>query len=281
MTIPKVIHCVWLSGEEKPQLVKDCLATWKNIMPDYEIREWGMNDVKDIDSSFLQKTIAARKWAYATDFLRVYILYKYGGIYMDLDVLVYKRFDEFLEHGAFSSVEFNPTYFYKTMNKKNVVGMGIEAAVLGAVPAHPWIGEILDFYTDREFINDHDYCMSIIMPKVITKISEKHGFVYAPLFQVLDNDVYLYPPDVFSSISLRPVRDAVGDLKNLGKYNKVQYACHLCANSWWDFSRKTLKERITFNLKKIVLNILGKERTNSLKKRFQRKGWQFNQSKLK
>ena len=281
MTIPKVIHCVWLSGEEKPQLAKDCLATWKNIMPDYEIREWGMNDVKDIDSSFLQKTIAARKWAYATDFLRVYILYKYGGIYMDLDVLVYKRFDEFLEHGAFSSVEFNPTYFYKTMNKKNVVGMGIEAAVLGAVPAHPWIGEILDFYTDREFINDHDYCMSIIMPKVITKISEKHGFVYAPLFQVLDNDVYLYPPDVFSSISLRPVRDAVGDLKNLGKYNKVQYACHLCANSWWDFSRKTLKERITFNFKKNVLNILGKERTNSLKKRFQRKGWQFNQSKLK
>ncbi len=274
--IPKVIHCVWLSGDEKPQMVKDCLATWKNVMPDYEIREWGMDDVKDIDSPFLKKTIAARKWAYATDFLRVYLLYKYGGIYMDLDVVVYKPFDEFLDHGAFSSVEFNPTYFYKTLNKKNIVGLGVEAAVLGAVPNHPWIGEILGFYTDREFINDHSYCMSIIMPKVIAKISEKHGFMYAPLFQILDNDVYIYPPDVFSSVSLRSVRDTVGDLKNLGKYNKVQYACHLCANSWWDFSKKTLKERIVFGFKRLVLTVLGKERTNSLKKKFQRKGWQFN-----
>lgn len=276
MQIPKVIHCVWLSGDEKPQMVKDCLATWKSVMPDYEIREWGMDDVKDIDSSFLQKTLAAKKWAYATDFLRVYILYKYGGIYMDMDVIVYRKFDQFLEHGAFSSVEFNPTFFYKTLKKKNVVGLGVEAAVLGAVPNHPWIGDILAFYKDREFINDHNYCMSIIMPKVISKISEKYGFVYAPLFQVLDNDVYLYPPDVFSSISLLSVRNAVGDLKDLGKYNKVVHACHLCANSWWDFSKKSLKERIVFAFKRFVLNVLGKERTNSLKKKFQREGWHFN-----
>lgn len=275
MAIPKVIHCVWLSGDEKPQMIKDCLATWKSVMPDYEIREWRMDDVKDIDSSFLQKTLAARKWAYATDFLRVYLLYKYGGIYMDLDVIVYRRFDVFLCHGAFSSVEFDPSYFYKTMNSRNVRGLGVEAAVLGAVPNHPWIGDILDFYKDREFINDHNYCMSIIMPKVIAKISEKYGFVYAPLFQVLDNDVYLYPPDVFSSVSLTSVRKTVGDLKDLGKYNKVVHACHLCANSWWDFSKKSLKEKIGFGFKRMVLKILGKDLTNKLKKKFQRKGWQF------
>lgn len=275
MSIPKVIHCVWLSGEEKPQMVKDCLATWKNVMPDYEIREWRMDDVKDIDSSFLQKTIAARKWAYATDFLRVYLLYKYGGIYMDLDVIVYRRFDQFLEHGAFSSVEFDPTYFYKTLNSKNVRGLGVEAAVLGAVPNHPWIGDILAFYKEREFINDHKYCMSIIMPKVIAKISEKYGFVYAPLFQVLDNDVYLYPPDVFSSVSLTSVHRSVGDLKHLGQYNKVVHACHLCANSWVDFSKKSLKERLVSGFKRIALKILGKDLTNKLKRKFQRKGWQF------
>lgn len=113
------------------------------------------------------------------------------------------------------------------------------------------------------------------MPKVIAQISEKYGFVYAPLFQVLDNDVYLYPPDVFSSVSLTSVRKTVGDLKDLGKYNKVVHACHLCANSWWDFSKKSLKEKIGFGFKRMVLKILGKDLTNKLKKKFQRKGWQF------
>lgn len=56
--IPKIIHCVWFSGDEKPQMIKDCLATWKIVMPDYEIREWGMDDIKDINSSFLEKRLA-------------------------------------------------------------------------------------------------------------------------------------------------------------------------------------------------------------------------------
>ena len=44
--IPKIIHCVWLSGEEKPQLIKDCIASWRSTMPDFEIKEWGMEDIK-------------------------------------------------------------------------------------------------------------------------------------------------------------------------------------------------------------------------------------------
>ena len=76
--IPKSVHYVWLSGDKKPQLVKDCLASWRANLPEYEIREWTYEDVKDIKSDFLQEAIEHRKWAFATDFLRFYIIYNYS-----------------------------------------------------------------------------------------------------------------------------------------------------------------------------------------------------------
>ena len=76
--IPSVIHCVWLSGEDKPQLIKNCIESWKKVMPDFEIKEWSMNDIINIKSNFLHDAIKAKKWAFATDFLRVYLLYHYG-----------------------------------------------------------------------------------------------------------------------------------------------------------------------------------------------------------
>lgn len=45
--IPKIIHCVWLSGEEKPSIYLNCIQTWKNIMPDYEIKEWSLANLPE------------------------------------------------------------------------------------------------------------------------------------------------------------------------------------------------------------------------------------------
>jgi mannosyltransferase OCH1-like enzyme len=38
--IPKKIHYCWLSGEAIPQNFQKCIATWKEIMPEYEIICW-------------------------------------------------------------------------------------------------------------------------------------------------------------------------------------------------------------------------------------------------
>lgn len=260
--IPKVIHCVWLSGDEKPQLIKECLASWKTVMPDYEIREWGMADVKNIKSDFLHGAIAARKWAFATDFLRVWILYHYGGIYMDLDVYVYQKFDKFLDHRAFSGIEFWPSLFYKTMKKKQIRGIGVDAAILGAEAKHPWIKDILSFYSDKIFMNDSKFYMSIIMPNVIAELSENYGFKYTPSFQVLDEGVCLYPHDVFSAIyNIDLFKLDVDDYYlHLGELNKIRYSCHLCANSWGYIpDTPTLLSRIIFFIKKMILAVLGKK----------------------
>ena len=140
--IPKVIHYVWL-GDEKPQMIKECLISWKSVMPDYEIREWGMADAESIQSEFLHSAIKTKKWAFAADFLRVWILYHYGGVYMDTDIYVYQRFDKFLEHRAFSGIEFWAPEFYKSLRCKKIRGIGVDSAILGAEKGHPWIKDIL------------------------------------------------------------------------------------------------------------------------------------------
>lgn len=36
--IPKIIHFCWLSGDAYPQKIQYCIKSWKNILPEYEIR---------------------------------------------------------------------------------------------------------------------------------------------------------------------------------------------------------------------------------------------------
>lgn len=270
--IPKIIHCVWLSGDEKPQIILDCLKSWHQVMPDYEIKEWGMPAVLNIKSDFLHGAIASKKWAFATDFLRVWILYHYGGIYLDLDVYVYQKFDKFLTHSAFSGIEFWPKLFYKTLRSKHIKGIGVDAAILGSVAGHPWIKDILSFYDNKEFVNDHKFYMDIIMPNVIAEISMKYGFKYVPSFQILSDGVHLYPHDVFSAVYDKSALGLTGEeyYYSLGNFNAIRYSCHLCANSWgYVAPKESLCKRIGFLIKKLVLLVLGKKNVSYLKAKFQ------------
>lgn len=218
--IPKIIHYCWLSDDPMPQTILDCLDSWKKAMPDYEYMHWNMKRF-DINSvPFVKDTCAAKKWATATDYIRLYALYNHGGIYMDLDVMVHKSFDPFLHHSAFSSVEFWPEQFYDSLKVGGTSGLGIEAAVLGAIPQHPWIKACLDIYDHIKFEHTEAFMNFIIMSGQMAKVSAQHfGFKYQPVYQVLKNDVHIYPPDVFS----KRCED-----------NVIKYSTHLCANSWRD-----------------------------------------------
>ena len=103
-------------------------------MPDYEIKEWSLDKLPKevVEHPFVKGAIESRKWAYATDYIRLWILYNFGGIYMDLDVMVFKSFNPFLKHRFFSSIEFEADAFIKSISKKEVVGAGIDAAIIGS-----------------------------------------------------------------------------------------------------------------------------------------------------
>lgn len=135
--IPKIIHLCWLSGDAYPAKIARCIESWKTVVPDYEIMLW---DTKRFDlstSDWVRQAFEARKYAFAADYIRFYALYHHGGIYLDSDVEVLKRFDDFLDLPYFIGAEKAGTP---------------EAAIIGAEKGCDWVKQCLDYYDHRQFI---------------------------------------------------------------------------------------------------------------------------------
>ena len=222
MSIPKLIHFCWLSGEERPLKVEQCIASWKRHLVDYEIAIWDRESF-DVESvPYVREACAARRWAFAADYIRLWALYHYGGIYLDSDVFVHRSLDPFLEHRCFSSKEFHTRMFYDSLKREtdlnDTEGLGIEAAVIGAEAGHPFIKACLDHYEGLHFCDDRDYIGTVMLPRIMTHIAfDRFGYRYDPVYQVLEEGIVLYPPDVLS----RPGPDSL-----------IKYASHLCFQSW-------------------------------------------------
>lgn len=208
IVIPKKIHWCWLSGDPLPHKIQDCVNSWKRVMPDYEIICWDKKRF-DIDSvPFVKQAYACRKYAFAADYIRLYALYTEGGIYLDSDVRVFERFDRFLDHGAFSSVEFVKEMFMDRSDKDwycRHLGYGIQCAVMGAEKGNAYIKDCLSYYMDKHIEVKEGRIVGIhVIPAIAAKIAyERYGFVYDDFSdtpQHLEAGLVIYPSYVFSAL---------------------------------------------------------------------------------
>lgn len=140
--IPKIIHFCWFGNGAMPELVLKCIESWKKYLHNYEMHFWS-EDNFDIASApqYVQEAYAAKKYAFVSDYVRLWALEQYGGLYMDVDFEVYKSFDDLMEqYEAFAGYE---------GSKRNPVMMG----VIAAKAHHPWIQGMMETYESRVFLN--------------------------------------------------------------------------------------------------------------------------------
>ena len=97
----KVIHCIWLGGE-KTKLALECRASWEKFAPGWTIKEW--NEIPESAPKYVKDALAAKKWAFASDWLRFWVLEKEGGVYLDYDVELVAPFDR-LPEGEWCAAE--------------------------------------------------------------------------------------------------------------------------------------------------------------------------------
>ena len=97
--IPKIIHYCWFGRNPKPKLAEKCMRSWKKYCKDYKIIEWN-EDNFDISKAplYVQQTKNKKKWAYVTDYVRLYAVYKCGGVYLDTDVEIVNSLDDLLHN---------------------------------------------------------------------------------------------------------------------------------------------------------------------------------------
>ena len=230
--IPKIIHYCWLSNDSFPEKIQMCIDSWREVMPDYEFKLWNTQNF-DIENSvpYVKEAFANRKWAFAADYIRMYALYTEGGIYLDSDVKTLKRFDEFLAHSFFSSMEYHPFVVEQNHSLKDIdqygnritdnyiSGIEIQAAVMGAEQGCPFVREVLDWYQDKHFVK-HDGTMAhdVIAPQIYTIVAEKYGFRYKDVDQMLRGNIMIYRSEIFAG--------------NRREATPASYAIHFCENSW-------------------------------------------------
>jgi hypothetical protein len=103
--IPKIIHYCWFGGKPLPKLETQCMKSWAQVLPDYKVMRWDENTF-DINSvPFVKEAYEAKKFAFVADYVRLYALTKFGGIYLDTDVEVVKPLDDLLHYEAFGGFE--------------------------------------------------------------------------------------------------------------------------------------------------------------------------------
>ena len=103
--IPKIIHYCWFGKSKKPDVFYKCLATWEKYCPDFEIIEWNEENSKPFSNKFYKNALRKKKYAFASDYIRVKVLYEYGGVYLDTDMLLIKNIGDLLQHNFFSGFE--------------------------------------------------------------------------------------------------------------------------------------------------------------------------------
>lgn len=209
--IPQIIHYCWFSGDPYPDLVKRCIRSWKQLLPNYRLRPWDGNSFDFNSVSFVREAMDAKKYAFAADYIRMYALYTEGGLYLDSDVEVFKPFDPFLKNSFFTGTE--P---YIVDDK---IYYDLECAIMGSEKGHPFLKEALDLYQNMHF--DIDNPLTIC--HALVPILEKYGYNSENKLYHLSNDVTIYP------------LDHIHDKYSF--YDKS--AIHWCQGSWLDYPEKS------------------------------------------
>lgn len=217
--IPKIVHYCWFSGEPYPEEIQRCIDSWHKYLPDYEFRLWDMNAVKDIDNVFLQEALQERVWAFAADYVRLYALYHFGGIYLDTDIMVYKPFDDLLLHRAFIGKE---SYIYFVYGSS---AQYLTSHSMGAEPQHPFIYDSLCYYDNRHFITSPHNNLPrnlrlnlAILPYIQAEIARQYGYEWRAInknVQYCKEGLVIYPARYFN-----------------GSKNKHNYCHHLAFGGW-------------------------------------------------
>ena len=222
--IPKIIHYCWFGNSKKNKKVKKCIESWRKKLPDYEFYEWNESNFDIAKRKYTKDAYSDSKYAFVSDVARLEALEKYGGIYLDTDVVVYKNFDDILNNTCVFGLE---------------EGNYAATSFMACESHHPFISKFLDYYSTSAY---GDMKTNVaILTEMLTAI----GFIQADKFQILNNDIVVYPKEYFSPY------DYINCMSNKTKNTICE---HLFFVSW-----ANKKQKIKRIIKASLSIIIGKK----------------------
>lgn len=214
--IPKIFHLCWLSGDPYPKKIEFCINSWKKYNPDYEVMLWDTNRFDVNSNPWVKEAFEAKKYAFVADYIRLYAVYNFGGIYLDSDVEVIKPFDDVL----------GLPYFVGSETDDN----SLELAAFGAEKGLPWVKTAMDYYENRHFLKE-DGSMEIEVQPLVMHRHLSSLYEWTPIQkkdQVVRDDgkLFVFPCDWFSA---HPFSDKGGCEYRITRHT---HSIHHYAGQW-------------------------------------------------
>ena len=229
--IPKIIHYCWFGGKPLPELACKCIESWKKYLPEYEIIRWDENTFDINSNPYVKEAYENKKFAFVTDYVRLYAIYTQGGIYMDTDVEVRKPLDQFLKHQAFSGFE---SYH------------DIPTGIMASEKGFQGIKDQLDYYNDRHFIKEDGSFDMTTNVVTITNYYKERGLKRNNTFQVIEG--YAFYPRIYFCPSKLDITERLDEI----------YTIHHMAGSWLDPEELRKKKSTGSNIKVLMAKYFRK-----------------------
>ncbi len=262
--IPKTIHFIWLGATEPNVHVKKCMESWNILKNDgWKIIEWNESCLKQFElPKVVRAALSNKKYAFAADWLRLKVLYLFGGVYLDTDVEVFKGFDSLLTEGT-------------DMFLGYIFDASLGTAVIGTKPKNQVIGELLKQYESAEYKYDSE------------KKEFKIKFEFMPdMYMVNNNDMFTaYFLTHVNGFKLNGKKCCCGDNRGIHIYPKEyfegysicfknNYSIHHCFGSWHHDENKNIKSQENV-LKKYLRKIYFLRWANDKRHRKKKKNLPF------
>jgi len=240
--IPKVIHYCWFGRHPLPPLAEKCIASWKEYLPDYEIKEWN-EDNFDVDAiAYTRDAYKEGKYAFVSDYARFWILYHHGGLYFDTDVEIIKGMDDIVERGAFMGCEADDLSGAKVVK----VAPGL---CLGAPAGDPIYAAILKVYASLSFYKSDGSLNLRTIVEYTTDTLQQFGFKEITGIQQVGT-ITIYPSDYFN-----PQHYVTKRIHITANTRSIHYG----ASSWSDSSQVVmLKKRLRMLLPEWLLLLFNR-----------------------
>lgn len=234
--IPKVIHYCWFGRNPLPASAKKCIDSWREFLPDYEIKEWNEDNFDVNAIPYTQQAYEAKKYAFVSDYARFWILYHEGGLYFDTDVEVVGNMDKIVERGPFMGIEQGASWNGKPMVAPGL-GLGVEAG-------HPFCQKMLQVYCDKNYLNEDGSYNNMTIVSYTTQELYANGMKPSEDIQEVEG-IWIYPSDFFC-----PMDSTTGIVTKTERTVSVHhYDC-----SWMDHNSMGFK---IHQLKNCIYQLIG------------------------
>lgn len=138
LRIPKIIHQIWL-GSPVPEVYAPYMKSWQEKHPDWEYRLWIDENISSLFPLYNQVYFeAAENHGMKSDILRWELLYRFGGVYADMDFECLNPLDEL--HYAYD--------FYTGIQPLDAIFLQLGAALVGSIPGHPILKHCIETIKD-------------------------------------------------------------------------------------------------------------------------------------